>query len=73
MPLTQKYKKFALRNDEKYEIPETRERGEPIRKIGVVKIDRNVFKKTEHEKAILKLAKAEEKHEQSLNIKTICK
>jgi hypothetical protein len=65
MALTQKYKKFVL-HDEGYELTESRMPGEPlerIRAVGIVTIDRNVFKKTDHEKAILKLAKAEEKRE----------
>jgi len=64
MALTQKYKKFVLHN-EGYEIAESREPGERIRTVGIVTIDRNVFKKTDHEKAILKLAKAQEKLEDS--------
>jgi hypothetical protein len=58
-----KYPPLQQLRGESYEIAESREPGEPVRKIGIVKIDRNVFKKTDHEKAILKLAKAQEKLE----------
>lgn len=63
MALKQKYKKFALHN-EGYEIAENRrEPGDPIIEIGYVDIDRSVFKKSDHEKAILKLAKLKAKQE----------
>lgn len=45
------------------ELPESREPGDPIIKIGYVNIDRTVFKKTAKEKEILKLAKLQAKLE----------
>lgn len=52
----EKYRDYSLRGEE-YELPGERILGERIREIGVIDIDRNVFKKTKHEKEILKLAK----------------
>ncbi len=43
-----------------YEV-ESREPGERIRSVGVVKIDRSVFKKSKKEKELLKLAKLQYK------------
>lgn len=40
-----------------YEVAEYREPGERIRTIGIVRIDRQIFKKSAKEKEILKLAK----------------
>ena len=55
MPITQKYKKFALHKDkEEYQLPKYRERGEPIRTIGEVHIDRTCWAKSKKEKQILK-------------------
>ena len=67
MAMTKKYKKFAL-HDEGYEIPESREPGDPIREIGFVDINRKVFAKTKLEKIRLKQAKAQEKYD-SLRLK----
>jgi hypothetical protein len=46
---------------ESYKIAESREPGERIRTIGIVQIDRTVFKKSKQEKEILKLAKLQSK------------
>lgn len=52
------YRKFKLRNNDDFELP-GREPGERIRTLGVVQIDRSVFKKTPAEKLKLKRAKAQ--------------
>ena len=52
----QKYPALQLRGSS-YEIAEARVPGDPIIEIGFVDIDRSVFKKSKHEKEILKLAK----------------
>jgi len=59
MELTQKYKKIVLHN-EGY-ITGMREPGERIIRIGLVKIDRSVFKHSLKERDLLKLAKAQAK------------
>ena len=56
----QKYPALQLRG-ERYQIAESREPGDAVRIIGLVKIDRSVFKKTPKEKEILKLAKLQSK------------
>lgn len=56
LPQKEKYKKFGLHHNEPY-ITTQREPGDRVRKIGIVSIDRSVFKKTAKEKEILKLAK----------------
>ena len=57
---TNPYRKFALRNDAEYEIPD-REPRDRIRTVGVVQIDRKIFKKSPAEKLRLKLARAKAK------------
>lgn len=52
---------FQLRG-EGYQVADTREPGEPVRIIGVVDIDYSVFKKSQHEKAVLKAAKLQAKN-----------
>ena len=62
MELNQKYKKIVLHNEKGYTTG-MREPGERIIRIGLVKINRSVFKKTAEEKEILKLAKLQAKLE----------
>jgi hypothetical protein len=57
--VTQKYKKIVLHN-EGY-ITTQREPGDPVRIIGLVRINRSVWSKTPEEKMILKIAKAQAK------------
>jgi len=62
MASTQKYKKIVLHN-EGY-ITGMREPGERIRTVGVVHIDRSVFKHGAGEKALLKELRLQAKREE---------
>jgi hypothetical protein len=55
----EKYPKLILHN--KGYITTQREPGDPVRKIGVVLIDRSVFQHSLKERDLLKLAKAQAK------------
>lgn len=50
------FSSLKLRGND-YEITSAREPGERVRKIGIISIDRQCFKKNAKEKEVLKLAK----------------
>lgn len=52
----QKYPAIQLRGNN-YEVAESREPGERVRKIGIISIDRSVFHHSRKEKDLLKIAK----------------
>lgn len=57
------FQRLRLRGNS-YEVAEMRELGERVRQIGIMKIDRSVFKKSSSEKLLLKAVKAQAKLEE---------